>query len=53
MAKKPSGKRPNVLIIIVDNQWAGVLGCYGNTEHRTPQMTFKVQRLTRMCAQTL
>ncbi len=31
-------KRTNLLIIIVDNQWAGVLGCYGNTEHRTPHL---------------
>lgn len=30
--------RPNVLIIIVDNQWAGALGCYGNTEHHTPNL---------------
>jgi len=31
-------KQPNLLIIIVDNQWAGALGCYGNTEHRTPNL---------------
>jgi arylsulfatase A-like enzyme len=31
-------KKPNVLMIIVDNQWAGALGCYGNTEHRTPHL---------------
>jgi len=31
-------KKPNVLMIIVDNQWAGALGCYGNTEHRTPNL---------------
>ena len=31
-------KRPNVLMIAVDNQWAGALGCYGNREHRTPHL---------------
>ncbi|MHB8895997.1 MAG: sulfatase family protein [Candidatus Geothermincolia bacterium] len=31
-------KPPNVLMIIVDNQWAGALGCYGNTEHHTPNL---------------
>jgi arylsulfatase A-like enzyme len=31
-------KQPNIVIIMVDNQWAGVLGCYGNTEHHTPNL---------------
>ena len=31
-------KKTNLLIIIVDNQWAGVLGCYGNSEHHTPHL---------------
>lgn len=26
-----SGKRPNIIIIIVDNMPADVLGCYGKT----------------------
>ena len=34
----PEQDRPNVLIMIADNQWAGTLGCYGNTEHRTPNL---------------
>jgi len=38
VARKSKGKQPNLLIIIVDNQWAGALGCYGNTEHRTPHL---------------
>jgi arylsulfatase A-like enzyme len=38
MARKAASKRPNLLIVIVDNQWAGTLGCYGNTEHRTPHL---------------
>ena len=31
-------EKPNVLMVLVDNQWAGALGCYGNTEHRTPNL---------------
>lgn len=31
-------KKTNLLIIIVDNEWAGALGCYGNTEHKTPNL---------------
>jgi arylsulfatase A-like enzyme len=38
VAESDKRKQPNVLVIIVDNQWAGALGCYGNTEHRTPHL---------------
>jgi arylsulfatase A-like enzyme len=38
VAQDKKKKPPNLLIIIVDNQWAGALGCYGNTEHRTPNL---------------
>lgn len=35
--------RPNVLMIVTDNQSADSLGCYGNVEHETPQ----IDRLAR------
>ena len=38
MSQEEKQKKTNLLIIIVDNQWAGALGCYGNTEHRTPHL---------------
>ena len=35
MAKK---KRPNVVLIMTDNQPADLLGCYGNAEMRSPRL---------------
>ena len=35
--------RPNVLMIVTDNQSADSLGCYGNVEHETPH----IDRLAR------
>src|SRR4051812_36824488 len=43
-AKKPAPERPNVLLLIADNVPQRVLGAYGNTEIRTPNL----DRLTRM-----
>ena len=31
-------RRPNILLIMSDNQSAGTLGCYGNQEIRTPHL---------------
>lgn len=31
-------RRPDILLIITDNQAADLLGCYGNTECRTPHL---------------
>jgi hypothetical protein len=35
--------RPNVGMLVSDNQSADSLGCYGNTEHETP----RIDRLAR------
>jgi arylsulfatase A-like enzyme len=35
--------RPNVVMLVTDNQSADSLGCYGNTEHETP----RIDRLAR------
>jgi len=35
-AAKPLGEQPNVLLILVEGLPAWILGCYGNTEVRTP-----------------
>lgn len=32
------GQRPNVVLVITDNQSADSLGCYGNVEHETPRL---------------
>lgn len=32
------GDRPNVVLLVSDNQTADSLGCYGNTEHETPRL---------------
>ena len=43
-AGKASGKdRPNVIVILTDNQGAWTLGCYGNPDIRTPN----IDRLAR------
>ncbi len=31
-------KRPNVLLIMTDQQWAGAMSCVGNTDLKTPNM---------------
>jgi hypothetical protein len=41
--------RPNVLMLVTDNQSADSLGCYGNSEHETPRL----DRLARKGAQFL
>jgi len=33
-----TGKRPNIMLIIVDNMPAAALGCYGNTDAYTPNL---------------
>src|SRR3954447_17802309 len=48
-AKKPAPDRPNILLLIADNVPQWVLGAYGNTEIRTPNL----DRLTRMGARFL
>jgi arylsulfatase A-like enzyme len=35
--------RPNVVMLVTDNQSADSLGCYGSTEHETP----RIDRLAR------
>src|SRR5258707_11997848 len=37
-ATKPAGERPNILLIVVDNLPAWVLGAYGNQVIRTPNI---------------
>jgi arylsulfatase A-like enzyme len=32
------GEKPNVLMLVTDNQSADSLGCYGNQEHETPRL---------------
>ena len=34
----PANPRPNVVLVMVDNQSADALGCYGNAEVRTPHI---------------
>jgi arylsulfatase A-like enzyme len=41
--------RPNVILLVTDNQSADSLGCYGNVEHETPRL----DRLAREGAQFL
>ncbi len=36
-ARSPES-RPNVVMLVTDNQSADSLGCYGNVEHETPRM---------------
>jgi arylsulfatase A-like enzyme len=43
VANNSAGRRPNVVMIVTDNQSADSLGCYGNTEHETPN----IDRLAR------
>ncbi|MCG8648313.1 MAG: sulfatase-like hydrolase/transferase, partial [Pirellulales bacterium] len=37
-ANDSSGKRPNVVLIMTDNHGAWTLGCYGNSDIRTPNI---------------
>src|SRR5712671_938018 len=46
-AKKPAAETPNILLILVDNLPAWMLGCYGNTEVRTPAIDRLAQTGTR------
>ena len=36
--KSPLGEQPNILLILVDGLPSWLLGCYGNTEVRTPNI---------------
>lgn len=42
-AAAPEKQRPNVVLILTDNQGAWTLGCYGNNDIRTPN----IDRLAR------
>ena len=46
-AAKTVGKRPNVLLILVDGLPSWILGCYGNREVRTPNIDLLAQVGTR------
>ena len=46
-AKKPAGETPNILLILVENLPAWMLGCYGNQEVRTPAIDRLAQTGTR------
>jgi arylsulfatase A-like enzyme len=45
--KKPAGETPNILLVLVDNLPAWMLGCYGNKEVRTPSIDRLAQTGTR------
>ncbi|HEY1497189.1 MAG TPA: sulfatase-like hydrolase/transferase [Candidatus Solibacter sp.] len=46
-AKKAVGEQPNILLILVDGLPSWLLGCYGNTEIRTPKIDQLAQTGTR------
>jgi len=46
-AKKAAGEQPNILLILVDGLPSWLLGCYGNTEVRTPKIDQLAQTGTR------
>lgn len=46
-AKKPVAERPNILLILVDELPAWILGSYGNKEIRTPNLDRLAQTGTR------
>ncbi len=46
-AKKALGEQPNILLILVDGLPSWLLGCYGNTEVRTPNIDRLSQTGTR------
>jgi arylsulfatase A-like enzyme len=45
--KKKGGETPNILLVMVDNLPAWMLGCYGNKEVRTPAVDRLAQTGTR------
>ena len=52
----PAAERPNVLIIFTDDQGYADLGCYGNSQNRTPrldQLAKDGTRFTSFYAQTV
>ena len=52
-AAKPAGERPNIALILVDGLPAWILGCYGGTEIRTPNIDRLAQtgaRFLRHCS---
>lgn len=46
----PSGKRPNILLILADDLPAWALGCYGNKEIRTPNIDQLARSGTRFAS---
>jgi arylsulfatase A-like enzyme len=42
-----TSNKPNILLIFVDNQPAGMMGCSGNTEIHTPNLDALAGRATR------
>jgi arylsulfatase A-like enzyme len=46
-AKKAAGEQPNILLILVDGLPSWLLGCYGNSEVRTPKIDQLAQTGTR------
>jgi hypothetical protein len=46
-ARKAVGEQPNILLILVDDLPSWLLGCYGNTEVRTPNIDLLAQTGTR------
>ena len=46
-ARKAAGEQPHILLILVDALPAWLLGCYGNTEIRTPHIDLVAQTGTR------
>ncbi len=42
-----TSKRPNILLVFVDNQPANMMGCSGNTEIHTPNLDALAQKATR------
>src|SRR5215813_11377484 len=46
-AKKPTGETPNIVLMLVENLPAWMLGCYGNKEVQTPQIDRLAQTGTR------
>ena len=46
-AKKALGEQPNILLVLVDGLPSWILGCYGNTEVRTPNIDRLAQTGTR------
>ena len=45
--KRPAPERPNIVLIIADDLASWMLGCYGNTEIRTPRIDILARTGTR------